>query len=166
MDRLYSPWRLEYVTAASPHNGTCIFCHAPGSDDQASLVLATGQYCYIILNLYPYNSGHLMVVPRRHVGSLVDLEDREANELMCFVRRSEAALTEVYQPHGINVGLNLGRAAGAGVADHLHFHLVPRWAGDTNFMSVVGSVRVLPEEIPQSALRLRPVFARLGAADD
>jgi ATP adenylyltransferase len=164
MDRLYSPWRLEYVTAAPTPTSACIFCDALESDEQARLVLATGRHCYVILNLYPYNSGHLMVVPHRHVGSLAELDADEANELMRLIRLAETALTEVYQPHGINVGLNLGRAAGAGVTDHLHFHLVPRWAGDTNFMSVVGSVRVLPEEIPQSAGRLRPVFERLAAA--
>lgn len=163
MERLYSPWRLAYVTAAdSP--AACIFCEPEAAETQAPLVVASGTRCYVILNLYPYNSGHLMVVPRRHAASLSELDDDELIELMRFTQRAERALTEVYRPHGINVGLNLGRAAGAGVADHLHIHLVPRWMGDTNFMSVVGDVRVLPEEVPESARRLRPVFARIAEA--
>lgn len=161
MDRLFSPWRLAYVTAAAEPPSGCIFCEAPDRDDQASLVVARGRCCYVILNLYPYNSGHLMVVPRRHAATLAALDREELTEVMVFTQRAEHALTEVYRPHGINVGLNLGQAAGAGVADHLHIHLVPRWSGDTNFMSVVGNVRVLPEEVPESAKRLRPVFDRL-----
>jgi ATP adenylyltransferase len=144
------------VTGAASTSG-CIFC-AP--DD--GLTLARGRLAYVILNLYPYNSGHLMVVPHRHVGSLAALTEEELTEMMGFVRDAEVALTEVYQPHGINVGLNLGRPAGAGVVDHIHVHLVPRWTGDTNFMSVVGNVRVLPEELPASARRLQPVFERLA----
>lgn len=162
MDRLFSPWRLAYVTAAADTPSGCIFCAAPDLDDQASLVVAQGECCYTILNLYPYNSGHLMVVPRRHAATLADLDRDELNELMLFTQRAERAVTQVYRPHGINIGVNLGRAAGAGVADHLHIHLVPRWTGDTNFISVVGNVRVLPEEVPESARRLRPVFARLA----
>jgi ATP adenylyltransferase len=120
------------------------------------------QTCYVILNLYPYNSGHLMVVPRRHVGTLAALEPAEVGEMAEWVRRAEIALNEAYEPQGINVGMNLGRPAGAGVLDHLHVHLVPRWTGDTNFMSVVGNVRVLPEELSQTADRLRPIFERLA----
>jgi ATP adenylyltransferase len=135
----------------------CIFC-TPDED----LVVARGQLAYVILNLYPYNSGHLMVVPHRHVGSLGASTHDELAEMMRLVRDAEVALTEVYQPHGINVGINLGRPAGAGVVDHIHIHLVPRWTGDTNFMSVVGNVRVLPEELPESGKRLQPVFERLA----
>jgi ATP adenylyltransferase len=143
------------VTGAAGTSG-CIFC-AP--DD--GLTLVRGRLAYVILNLYPYNSGHLMVVPHRHVGSLTDLSDAELTETIGLVRDAERVLTEVYQPHGINVGINLGRPAGAGVVDHFHVHLVPRWTGDTNFMSVVGNVRVLPEELPDSARRLQPAFERL-----
>ena len=144
------------MTGAAAKSG-CIFC-VP----EEGLTLVRGRLAYVILNLYPYNSGHLMVVPHRHVGSLSDLTDDELAEMMRFIRDAERALTEVYQPHGINVGINLGRPAGAGVADHVHVHLVPRWTGDTNFMSVVGNVRVLPEELPESARRLKPVFERLA----
>jgi ATP adenylyltransferase len=121
-----------------------------------------GPTSFIILNLYPYNSGHLMIVTRRHVGTLAALDEIELAELAEMTRRAEMALTEAYQPQGINIGMNLGRSAGAGVLDHLHVHVVPRWTGDTNFMSVVGSVRVLPEELPNTAERLRPIFDRLA----
>ena len=119
-----------------------------------------GQAAFVILNLYPYNSGHVMVVPNRHVATLGELDRAELIELMVLVQRAERALTDVYAPQGLNVGINIGKAAGAGMADHLHVHVVPRWAGDTNFMSTVGDVRVLPEEVPVSAERLRAAFER------
>jgi ATP adenylyltransferase len=164
VDRLYTPWRHAYVTRASASDsGACIFCRAADEGVGDPLVVHRGATAFVILNLYPYNSGHLMVVPRRHVASLAQLEREELVELVLMTERAERVLTEVYSPHGLNVGINLGKAAGAGVADHLHAHLVPRWHGDTNFMSIVGDVRVLPEEVPVSAERLRPVFARLAA---
>lgn len=168
MDRLWSPWRLAYVTGTASAGG-CIFCDAaqPAADSSGNaLVLIRGRVSYVILNLYPYNSGHLMVVPNRHVGTLAAAEPEELAEMMRLTRDAEIALTETYQPQGINVGINLGRPAGAGVVDHVHIHLVPRWTGDTNFMSVVGNVRVLPEEIGESAKRLRPVFERLLNGED
>ena len=163
MERLWAPWRLAYVTSASTAStgsNDCIFCHAPepGRDE---LVLVRGRVSYVILNLYPYNNGHLMVVPNRHVATLASTTGDEQAELMRYTRHAEIALTEAYTPQGINIGVNLGRPAGAGVLDHLHVHLVPRWNGDTNFMTVVGRTRVLPEELPDTAARLRPVFARL-----
>jgi len=118
-----------------------------------------GVSAFVILNLYPYNNGHLMVVPYRHVPSLVALSPEELQELAVLAQRSEKVLGEAYDPHGINVGINLGKAGGAGVLDHLHVHLVPRWSGDTNFMTVVGETRVLPEDLSQTAARLRPFFA-------
>jgi ATP adenylyltransferase len=162
MDRLWSPWRLAYVTGATGEKSACVFCDAAdhGRDE---LVLARGGSSFVILNLYPYNNGHLMVVPHRHVASLVALSSEEIAEMMRFTRDAEVALTEAYQPQGINVGINLGRAAGAGIEHHIHIHLVPRWTGDTNFMSVIGEVRVLPEDLSETATRLRPVFARLKA---
>jgi ATP adenylyltransferase len=160
MERLWSPWRLAYVTGTSGAQ-PCIFCDA-ALREREPLVVAHGETAFVILNLYPYNSGHLMVVPKRHIGSLAGLTRKELAETMLLTQRCEMALTEVYQPQGINVGINLGRPAGAGVIDHVHVHLVPRWTGDTNFMSVVGNVRVLPEEVHQSAERLRPVFEKLS----
>lgn len=161
MERLWSPWRLAYVTGTSDAH-QCIFCDALVRADQESLIVARGRHTFVILNLYPYNSGHLMVVPNRHVGSLAALSAEEAAEVMRFTQAAETVLTEVYQPQGLNVGINLGRPAGAGIVDHVHVHLVPRWTGDTNFMSVVGNVRVLPEEVHQSAERIRPAFERLA----
>jgi ATP adenylyltransferase len=164
MERLWSPWRLKYVTGASGDAPPCIFCNAddPGRDD---LVLIRGRVTYVILNLYPYNNGHLMVTPVRHVANLASTTAEEQAELMRLTRHAEIALTEAYQPQGINVGINLGRPAGAGVVDHLHVHLVPRWNGDTNFMTVVGNVRVLPEDLAATASRLRPIFERLSETD-
>jgi ATP adenylyltransferase len=164
MEHLRSPWRLAYVTGASGAGPACIFCDAadPGRD---ALIVARGQCSFVILNLYPYNNGHLMVVPNRHVATLQATTAEERDELMRFVRYAEMALTEAYQPQGINIGINLGRPAGAGVLDHLHVHLVPRWSGDTNFMTVVGNVRVLPEDLGESARRLRPIFERLAHDD-
>lgn len=145
----------------SGESAACIFCDARPEGRADELVVFRGQTCYVILNLFPYNNGHLMVVPNRHIAQLVAASPEELAELMSLVRLAEMALTEAYSPHGINVGLNLGKAAGAGVLDHLHVHLVPRWNGDTNFMTVVGDVRVLPEALEASAVRLRPIFARL-----
>ena len=152
------------MTGGSSSSAGCIFCEAahqgrgPSSD---SLVLIRGRLSYVVLNLYPYNSGHLMVVPNRHVGSLAATSQDELYEIVQFVRHAEAALSEAYQPQGINVGINLGRPAGAGIVDHLHVHLVPRWTGDTNFISVIGETRVLPEDLGDTARRLRPIFERL-----
>jgi ATP adenylyltransferase len=158
---------MAYVTGAA-RTDDCVFCAAAdppgeGGGGQGHLVVHRGRLAYVILNLYPYNNGHLMVVPRRHVGTLAAIEGEELAELFTLTRTAEIALTEAYAPQGLNVGINLGRAAGAGVADHLHIHLVPRWGGDTNFMTVVGDSRVLPETLEQSAARLTPIFARLTA---
>ncbi len=151
---------MSYVTGNSEKAG-CVFCDALARDQAAGLVLLRGDACFVILNLFPYNNGHLMVVPKRHVATLALATPEELAELMRLTRLAEMALTEAYHPQGINVGMNLGRAAGAGVVDHLHIHLVPRWTGDTSFMSVVGEVRVLPEDLEQTAGRLRPIFERL-----
>ncbi len=145
-------------TAKGEHD-SCIFCENNGLD--TDLVVFTGATCFVILNLYPYNNGHLMVVPRRHLPDLASTTAEERAELMALSRISEIALNEAYHPHGLNVGINLGRPAGAGVLDHLHIHMVPRWNGDTNFMGVVGNTRVLPEDLSMAVTRLRPIFERL-----
>jgi ATP adenylyltransferase len=152
---------LSYVTAAPAPHADCIFCDASAHAD-AELVLQRGRFCFVILNLYPYNNGHLMAVPNRHVKTLAELTPDEQAELMALARRSEIALTEAYNPQGINVGINLGKAAGAGIEHHLHVHVVPRWSGDTNFMTAIGETRVLPEGLAQTATRLRPIFERLA----
>jgi ATP adenylyltransferase len=160
LDRLWSPWRLEYITRADRPEG-CIFCLDTRDPESASLVVFEGHASYVILNLYPYNNGHLMVVPNRHVGSLAALTSEEMTEVGVLTQRCETALTEAYQPHGFNIGINLGKSAGAGILEHVHVHVVPRWSGDTNFMTVVGDMRVLPESLGASAARLRPIFGRL-----
>ncbi len=131
-----------------------------GGED-GSLVVFRGVTCYIILNKYPYNNGHLMVVPNRHVASLGEATGAELCELIELARRAEVAVREAYAPHGLNLGINLGKSAGAGILDHLHMHVIPRWNGDTNFMTVVGETRVLPEDLLVTAERLRPVFEKL-----
>lgn len=171
MDRLWSPWRLPYILSGGEARG-CIFCEALAGPsavsedaplDQSSLIVFRGKTCYVILNLYPYNNGHLLVVPNRHIAALASARSEELSELIELTRRSEIALTEAYRPHGMNMGINLGKPGGAGVLDHVHMHVVPRWSGDTNFMTVVGETRVLAEELPQTAGKLQPIFARLAA---
>jgi ATP adenylyltransferase len=159
MNHLWSPWRLSYVTGTGTSTG-CVFCDAQ-SGAQASLIVFHGRTCFVILNKFPYNNGHLMVVPNRHIPSLAAATEEELCELIELTRRSEIALGEAYSPHGMNMGINIGKPAGAGVLDHVHLHVVPRWNGDTNYMTVVGETRVLPEELPQAAEKLRPIFERL-----
>jgi ATP adenylyltransferase len=162
MERLWTPWRLHYVTAASGAEPACIFCAAREAIAAEPLVVHAGARAYVILNKFPYNNGHLMVVPHRHAGRLADLDAGELDEIMALCQLSERVLARAYAPHGFNMGVNLGRPAGAGIDGHLHVHLVPRWNGDTNFMSVVGETRVLPEELPATAERLRPLFEALA----
>ena len=152
------------TSASGPIQG-CIFCNTdePGRDE---LILVRGRFSYVVLNLYPYNNGHLMIVPNRHIPTLAATTAEEREEVMRFTRHAEIAITEAYQPQGMNIGINLGRPAGAGVVDHLHVHVVPRWNGDTNFMTVVGEVRVLPEDLGATKKRLQPIFERLAQRDD
>ena len=163
MDHLWSPWRLDYVTGKTQAGSSrCIFCDAISGGHQSDLVVFRGPTCFVILSLYPYNNGHLMVVPNRHISSLAPATRDELCELIELTRRSELALQEAYTPHGLNMGVNLGKPAGAGVLDHVHMHVVPRWNGDTNFMTIVGGTRVLPEDLPQTAEKLRPIFEKLA----
>jgi len=163
MEHLWSPWRLAYITGQASSEG-CVFCNALTDPKAEPLIVHRGAACFVILNLFPYNNGHLMVIPNRHIASLEPATPDELNELIALVRVAEIALTEAYAPHGINMGINLGKPAGAGILDHVHMHVVPRWNGDTNFMTVVGRTRVLAEELPDTAARLRPLFARLAPA--
>jgi len=144
--------------AGSADPSACIFCDALARIETEPLVVFRGQVTFVIVNKFPYNNGHLMVVPSRHVPRLADLSPAELVEFIQITQLAERVLTGLYHPHGLNLGLNLGKAAGAGVLDHLHMHIVPRWNGDTNFMSVVGETRVLPEELPATAQRLRDAF--------
>ncbi|MFC1579446.1 HIT domain-containing protein [Thermodesulfobacteriota bacterium] len=150
---------MEYILS-DKEEGACIFC--PGQDrsqDEARLILYVGKLTMVVMNRYPYNNGHLLVAPHRHVSGLEDLTQEETQDLMANVRRSIGALKAVMAPEGFNVGLNLGQVAGAGMEDHLHFHIVPRWNGDTNLMTVVGDVRVIPEHIKDSYEKLRVHFS-------
>ena len=158
MDHLWSPWRLEYVTSTKPDTG-CVFCDAPRPPHPDSLIVYERKTCFVILNLYPYNNGHLLVVPYRHTPSLASLTETERHEMADLQALCEQALVEAYSPHGINMGVNIGKPAGAGVLEHVHVHLVPRWNGDTNFMPVIGNTKVLPESLEQTYDRLAPSFA-------
>jgi ATP adenylyltransferase len=160
VELLFTPWRLAYVTRRDDTAG-CALCRArDGQDGADKLVVHTGETCFVVMNLYPYTGGHVMVTPKRHIATLAEAKAEELNELMRLARKLEQVFREVYKPEGINIGMNLGRAAGAGIADHIHLHVVPRWHGDTNFMTSVSGTRVIPEEPEQSAARLRPHFLR------
>jgi ATP adenylyltransferase len=153
---LYSPWRLNYIL--SEKEKRCIFCLGDPAEDEKHLVVWRGEHSFVIINMFPYNNGHVMVVPYRHVARLGALTPEECDDLFRTVRLTESVLTEVYHPNGLNVGMNLGHAAGAGIEEHLHVHLVPRWDGDCNFMTAVGGVRVIPEEFERIYRRLKEQF--------
>ena len=155
MDYLWTPWRYRYV-AGGVKDDRCIFCAAAeGQDDSQSLVVLRSRKNFAILNRYPYTSGHVMVVPYAHQGTLAASEPETLSEMMALARRIEEALENLYHPDGYNLGMNFGRAAGAGIAGHLHLHVLPRWVGDTNFMTTVGETRVQPEELTTTYQRLR-----------
>ena len=154
MDRLWAPWRIDYIMSGKPEG--CIFCDKPeAGDDAANFILFRTKHSFAMLNAYPYNNGHLMVVPFRHLAGFSELTEEERCDLMGAVARAEALLVRAMSPDGMNVGANLGHCAGAGVPGHVHVHLVPRWEGDTNFMSSVGDVRVLPESLAGTYEKLR-----------
>jgi len=163
VEHLFTPWRLDYVTSKKSDD-ECVFCGALAGEPPDPLILFVGRSAYVIVNRYPYNNGHVMVVPRRHVASLVDLTADELQEVALLTQRSEAVLREAYTPGGINVGLNLGKPSGGGIHYHLHVHLVPRWVGDANFMSVIGDTRIIAEELTTTVKRLRPIYDRLASA--
>jgi ATP adenylyltransferase len=150
---LWAPWRLEYIQQADEQEG-CIFCHAAETDDESGLVVHRGSQAFVLLNKFPYASGHLMVAPFRHVGEFTELDDEEALEIHRLAGQGMGALAQLYGPQGFNLGWNLGRIAGAGVTDHVHLHVVPRWAGDTNFMPVLADVKVLPEHLVETRRKL------------
>jgi len=152
---LYAPWRMKYIL--SEKEKTCIFCFDPVNDKE-HLVVHRSRHCFVILNLYPYNSGHLMVVPNRHTADFQILSSEELHDLIETTQLTEKVLKEVYHFEGLNIGMNLGNVAGAGVEEHLHIHLVPRWLGDTNFMTAVAGYRVIPEDFDTSFTKLREQF--------
>jgi ATP adenylyltransferase len=150
--RIWAPWRLEYVKdAAKDEESACIFCAKPAeNDDRANLIVHRGERCFVILNLFPYTNGHLMVAPYQHTARLQDLDPETVAEMMALSQRAMQRLEDAYEPHGYNVGFNQGRIAGAGVEHHIHMHVVPRWGGDTNFMPVLADTRVMPQSLEQS----------------
>ncbi len=160
MEALWAPWRMSYILGQAKPDG-CIFCQACDGVGFDNLVLGVGETCLAMMNKYPYNNGHVLVAPKRHVPSLIDLDEREQADLMRNVRLATMALKEIMSPDGFNVGLNLGRAAGAGIEEHMHFHVVPRWNGDTNFMTVLGEVRSVPEHIEATYRKLLPFFGEM-----
>jgi ATP adenylyltransferase len=160
MELLHAPWRISYILAPKPPNEEGLFTRiGQSSDDEAHYVIARERSCYALLNAYPYTGGHLMVVPYKAAKDLTDLTDEELTDLMRLTRRCQQALTQVMQPQGFNIGMNLGRVAGAGILGHLHIHVVPRWEGDTNFMPVLADTRVLPEALREVAAKLRAALA-------
>lgn len=161
MYRLWTPWRMPYLRGEDERPDDCVFCHKVNHSDDREHILYRGGFCYVTLNRYPYSNGHLMVIPYVHVPSLEDLDMPTLSEMMQIVNLGLAALREAYTPHGFNVGVNLGKAAGAGIAEHVHMHIVPRWMADTNFMPVVGQTRVIPELLDEAYTRLKPIFDRL-----
>jgi ATP adenylyltransferase len=161
VDYLWTPWRYQYISSAKPCEG-CIFCTKPAdNDDEKSLIVHRASHNFVILNFFPYNSGHLMVVPYEHVATLEDASPETAAELFSLTRHCEALLRRVYRAEGINLGMNIGTCAGAGIAGHIHMHLVPRWTGDANFMSTLAETRVLPEELHVTWQRLRDAWSTI-----
>ena len=161
MDRLWTPWRYRYISAARKAEG-CIFCDKPAqAADEENYILHRAEHSYVILNAFPYTSGHLMVAPYEHTATLEDVREATAIEMMLLMRTAVSCLRAVYRPDGVNLGMNLGEAAGAGVASHIHMHVLPRWTGDANFMTTVGETRVIPEQLSETYRKLKQAFAEV-----
>jgi ATP adenylyltransferase len=159
MDWLWSPWRYRYVSQAAPSQA-CIFCaKTQAGTDAENLVLFRGAHNFVLLNLFPYTNGHLMIAPYAHVASLAEAAPEALQEMILLARRAEACLSEVYRPQGFNVGMNLGECAGAGVPGHIHLHVLPRWTGDASFMTAIGETRVIPEDLHETYRKLAAAFA-------
>ena len=159
MKHLWSPWRMTYIEGTNNKVEGCVFCNAQAmSDGVENLIAFRGEFSYVILNRFPYTSGHLMVIPFAHVATIEELDSQARAEMMELTSRCTSELRKIYKPHGFNVGINIGEAAGAGVLGHVHIHIVPRWAGDTNFMTAVGETRVLPESLEDTYKRVQQAF--------
>ena len=159
MDFIWSPWRYDYMASGGRKPSGCVFCVSPdGKDDAERLIVYRGSRNFIILNLFPYTSGHVMIAPYDHHDTIADAKPDQLTEMMQLSQRVIAALQKLYRPEGFNLGMNLGTAAGAGIRDHFHLHVVPRWAGDANFMTITGETRVLPEELSTTYQRIKAVL--------
>jgi ATP adenylyltransferase len=168
MDKLFSPWRSKYISsfADKKNEERCVFCDAySGENDEESLVVYRGKDAFVLMNRFPYNSGHMMVIPARHTADFSSLKISEMMETMDLLRVSERALRELSQPQGFNIGMNLGRVSGAGIDGHLHWHIVPRWNGDTNFMPILSEVKVISEDMAEQWKRLREIFQSMVTSD-
>jgi ATP adenylyltransferase len=165
MEKLWSPWRSKYIESLSKKkdDDECIFCEAAKNDvnDSENLLVRKGELTFTLLNLYPYNNGHLMIIPFRHIGDLDDLSIQEGSEVFRELQLARRALLDISQPQGFNIGANLGRVSGAGIDEHIHFHIVPRWSGDTNFMPVLGGVKVISQELKETKLKLLYAYKKL-----
>ncbi|MBL8148733.1 MAG: HIT domain-containing protein [Blastocatellia bacterium] len=158
MDHLWSPWRYQYIAKEKKYN-ECVFCRLPKEErDEETFIVYRGCFNYIVLNIFPYTSGHLLVIPFQHTSSFSDIEKEVSDEMMDLTKKCQAVLQQEYKPDGFNLGMNLGVASGAGVAEHLHMHILPRWFGDANFTSVIGETRILPEMLGNTFLRLKKYF--------
>ena len=156
MERLWTPWRMQYVASADREPAGCLFCELPGrQDDEANLLVKRGQRAFVVLNLYPYNTGHAMIAPYEHTADFPALAAETSAEILSLSQQVVGALTAEYQPDGFNLGMNLGRVAGAGVPDHLHVHVVPRWGGDANFMAITAATKVMPETLDRTYARVK-----------
>jgi len=160
MDHLWSPWRMKYIRKQNTPKG-CVFCDAVQKEDgEDNLIVARGERAFVILNRYPYTSGHIMIVPFDHVDTFERMDEETCTEVMLLIRQGISALDQVYKPDGYNMGANLGASAGAGIKNHIHFHLVPRWNGDTNYMTSIGGTRVLPEDLIETLERLKDAWPK------
>ncbi|MBI3752527.1 MAG: HIT domain-containing protein [Deltaproteobacteria bacterium] len=162
MKRLWAPWRTEYIHG--PKSRECIFCREYGKGDKKDLILHRGNFASVMMNKFPYNNGHLLVYPWKHTGLMEEMGADETLEVFRFIKESVSILKKEMNPGGFNIGMNLGKAAGAGIDEHIHFHVVPRWNGDTNFMPVIGEVRVMPEHLQATYEKLYPHFQKLNTA--
>lgn len=159
VDKIFAPWRSEYILSGDKKDDFCIFCEYPAQDkDKENLIVYRGELCFVIMNRYPYNAGHLMVIPYRHLHNFAELTEKELTELMQLVQKAVTVLTQVMSPHGFNLGINIGKVAGAGIDQHLHMHIVPRWNGDTNFMPVVSDTRIISESLESAYIRLKEAW--------
>ncbi len=158
MDYLWTPWRYQYISEIGATEGECVFCRLPQFDEADVFIVLRGEYNYIVLNKFPYTSGHCMIIPYRHFGLFSEIRPEEMSEMMALAQLQQCALTEIYRPEGFNIGWNQGRCAGAGVADHIHLHIVPRWVGDSNLVGVIGETRTLPEDLKTTWTKLKLHF--------
>lgn len=165
MKKLWSPWRSKYIESfnSDPDPSKCIFCQIDALDpnEPDNLIVHKDKYTFTLMNLYPYNNGHLMIVPRRHTSDFTSLSKEEYSELMKNLQLAQQALLKVMNPHGFNIGANIGRVAGAGIEDHIHFHIVPRWSGDSNFMPVIGEVKVISQDLQETKIKLIQAYSEL-----